>query len=185
MSHAAQSRAATSPLGEAETVVAELVRVPPTKPAPSGRAHVEPASSHPIPAWLASGTLLLLALFASGCGGQTSVQGGTRGVVLVGGAALPEIQVTIHKGTGADAFPIGFGVTRDDGQIELLATEATGPLWLPSGEYGCTVESIGPPLEFPRDYRDPAKTPLKITWTEGDQPFQLDIPDPAKTKGRR
>ncbi len=181
MSHRLPPNVPTPPTGN----VAELVRVPPAKPVPRGRAHVEPPRNHAIPARLATATLLMTALLTSGCGGETSVQGGTRGVVLVGGTALPEIQVTIHKGTGADAFPIGFGITRDDGQIELLATEATGPLWLPSGEYGCTVESIGPPLEFPRDYRDPAKTPLKITWTEGDQPFQLDIPDPAKTKGRR
>ncbi len=106
------------------------------------------------------------------------------GRVTVGGEAWPEVEVTIYRGEPDDALRLGFGVTAADGRVELLAEEATGPLWLVPGEYLVTAQSIGPPLEIAADCGDVRKTPLRITVSEGESTFTLDVPI-TQQRGRR
>lgn len=120
----------------------------------------------------------------SGCTKDDSVRGGTTGRVTMGGEPFPEIQVTVFRGEPNDALKLGFGVTGMDGRVELLAEEATGPLWLIPGEYLVTVESIGPTLAIPRDCLDVKRTPLRLTIGEDSTEFTLDIALSPKPTGR-
>lgn len=127
-----------------------------------------------IPRWMLVG--LTIGVASAGCSEPPSVRGGNIGRVTVGGQSWPEVQVTIYRGPATDALKLGFGVTNAEGRIELLAEEATGPLWLVPGDYLATAESIGPPLEIAPACRDVAKTPLRFTIGNGQSEFALDVP---------
>lgn len=117
-------------------------------------------------------------LAIAGCQDVRPTPGGTAGTLHAGDTPLSEIQVTVHQ-MEADSFqPIGFGVPDADGYFRLVTTDATGPLFLPAGEYRCTLESIGAPVEIPQEYTKAETSPLKITWTESDQQLDLGIPLP-------
>jgi hypothetical protein len=124
------------------------------------------------------GLLMLLVFTAVGCGGVESVAGGTRGTLLADGAPLSEIQITVHHVDGSTTQPVGFGVTA----FELFANGAQGPLWLEPGEYRCTLESVGAPLQIRQEYTQPETTPLKVSWSQIDQSLNLEIPTPPMLK---
>ena len=126
--------------------------------------------------------VMLLVLAAAGCGGVESVAGGTRGTLLADGAPLSEIQITVHHVDGSTTQPVGFGVTAFDGSFELFANGAQGPLWLEPGEYRCTLESVGAPLQIRQEYTQPETTPLKVSWSQTDQSLKLEIPTPPMLK---
>lgn len=128
--------------------------------------------------------MLAALMMISGCTKDGSVRGGTTGRVTVGGEPFPEIQVTVFRGEPKDALKLGFGVTGMDGRVELLAEEATGPLWLIPGEYLVTVESIGPTLAIPRDCLDVKRTPLRMTIGTVSSEFTLDVALSTKPTGR-
>ncbi len=126
------------------------------------------------------GILLVAAnLMNAGCGVHT-VPGGSTGIVHAGATPLCDIQVTMHRLEDGRVKSVGFGVSGPDGRFALVQTNAAGPLWLSPGEYRCTVESVGPvPLQFPRAYSEPGKTPVKVTWPTADQQLDVDLPAPV------
>jgi uncharacterized iron-regulated membrane protein len=118
---------------------------------------------------------MLLALVA-GCGPRP-VAGGTKGTLQAAGQMLSDIQVTVHKVEAGAPEPIGFAVTAADGSFELVTNGAAGALWLPSGEYLCTLESAGAPVRIPPAYAKAETTPLKVTRTSGSDSLDLAIPE--------
>jgi hypothetical protein len=69
-----------------------------------------------------------------------------------------------------------------DGAFELVANGAQGPLWLSPGEYRCTLESAGAPVQFPMEYAQADTTPLTISWSAGDKELDLEVPPPIPTR---
>jgi hypothetical protein len=122
--------------------------------------------------------LPIFVLALSGCDGARPMTGGTQGHLHSGAESLSEIQVTVHQFDAGVFKPIGFGVPGADGAFRLLANGASGPLFLPPGEYRCTLESIGAPVEIPREYWKAETSPLKIMWSGSDQRLDIDIPQP-------
>ena len=120
--------------------------------------------------------LIILLVVLPGCGGVQPVPGGTTGTLRAGGEVLAEIQITIHQVEGGSFRPIGFGLTDRDGWFELVTNGAQGPLWLSPGDYRCTLESAGAPVEIPKEYAQAATTPLKVSWSAGSSELDLDIP---------
>lgn len=120
-----------------------------------------------------------LILVSAGCTGSQAVAPGTRGVIHAGGAALSDVQVTVHRTVGSTYEPIGHGVSSPTGEFGLIQTAGAGSLWLEPGEYAFTLESVGPePLAWPVDYSRPESTPLTRTWTENDESLDLVVPEP-------
>lgn len=120
--------------------------------------------------------LMILLVVLPGCGGVQPVAGGTTGTLRAGGEFLAEIQITIYQVDGNSFRPVGFGVTDREGWFELVTNGAKGPLWLSPGDYRCTLESAGAPVEIPKEYAQPATTPLKVSWSAGSSELDLDIP---------
>lgn len=108
--------------------------------------------------------LLLIALL-SGCG-PAAISGGTAGLLTSDGQPLPDVQVTLHRPAGE---PIGYAVSGLDGTFEMIAADSSGSLQLPPGEYVVTLESVGFPVDLPRDYRNPETTPVRIEVASGER----------------
>ncbi len=124
-----------------------------------------------------SGRLLICGLLAvgiSGCGGS-GVAGGTTGTLRIDGRGLPEIQLRLYQARADDFVEAGFGVTVADGRFELLQPAARGALWLSPGDYRVTLESIGPPLQIPAEFQQPATTPVILTVDPGQESIELDV----------
>lgn len=122
-------------------------------------------------------SLVACLLVAAGCGGAKPVTGGTSGTLRCGPQPLGDIQLTLHQPQESGFRTIGFGLTRPDGSFDLLAQGATGPLWLTAGDYVCTLESAGAPVQFPKEYLSPKTSPLKVRWS--DEMTRLDLEGPA------
>lgn len=105
---------------------------------------------------------LLLSL-CMGCSSQPApVLGGTAGKLLLGTETTSEIMIHIGRRNGNVTTELGFGVTNDHGEFSLLLPGATGPLVLEQGEYTVWLESIGPPVQLPKDCQTAARSPLKL-----------------------
>lgn len=130
--------------------------------------------------------IFTLAMFAlavlPGCGGVQPVTGGTPGVLHSGTETYSDMQVTVYRVEGGDLDRIGFAVTKSDGTFELVSNDAEGPLVLTAGEYRCTLESAGAPLQFPRVYSQAETTPLKLTWSSSDVELDLNVPVPQPVR---
>ena len=118
--------------------------------------------------------LSLIVVALPGCGVRPAT-GGTKGVLRTGAEALGDIQLTVHQMDSGVWRQVGFGITGPDGEFELLAPGAEGPLWLTPGEYRCTLESVGAPVQIPKECSQAETTPLKITWTETDDALTLEV----------
>jgi len=119
-------------------------------------------------------SFLLCAL--AGCGVKT-VPGGTKGTLRSEQGPLGDIQITLYQRDATEYRPIGFGVADADGQFQLFSNGAKGPLWLPPGDYRCTLESAGSPLKIPDEYAAVDSTPLAFTWSQDDEQLDLEVPD--------
>lgn len=119
---------------------------------------------------------LVFFFVASGCGGVTPVKGGTTGTLTVGGVPVSDLQITFYRNDVSPPKEVGFGVTNSEGEFELFLPRATGPLHLPSGEYRCTVESAGAPVQIPDLYQSPEKSPLIVRWSSEGAPLKLSLP---------
>jgi hypothetical protein len=122
----------------------------------------------------------LLPLFALlmlvGCG-AAPVVGGTKGRLQAGNGGLGDVQVTVHQGDAGKWLPAGFGVTDNEGRFELVQNGAKGPLWLSPGEYRCTLQSAGAPVEIPEEFGKPETTPLQATVKGKDYVLELKTPE--------
>jgi hypothetical protein len=121
--------------------------------------------------------LAVVAAALSGCGPQP-VAGGTTGELHAGEQPLSDVQVTVHRAEGSNWVALGFGVANSHGAFELVNNEASEPLWLPSGEYRVTLESVGAPVKIPREYTAPETTPFQIKRVEEGEKLNLQIPAP-------
>ncbi len=110
-----------------------------------------------------------------GCGAK-SVPGGTKGVLLVGGSPMSELQINVYAITNGMPQAIGFGVTAEDGSFLLYQTGASSGLWLTPGEYRFTLESVGAPTVIPNEFTSAATTPWKVQWTGTEPTLNLDLP---------
>jgi len=119
--------------------------------------------------------LLLVTVGLSGCGARP-VTGGTKGVLLLGGKPRGDIQLTLHQMDGGSPQFVAFGLTANDGSFRLLKEKAKGALWLPAGEYVCTLESAGSPIRIAREYAKPETTPIKVSWSGSQPSLDLDVP---------
>ncbi|MCU0711066.1 MAG: hypothetical protein MUC43_03330 [Pirellula sp.] len=121
--------------------------------------------------------LLALVLSLSGCQRNSSVEvGGTPGLLRLGDAPLADFQIKVFGQT--DGTLVGTGTTNWEGRFKLVNPDGKAPCWLPSGDFVCELESFG--TEAPKlspSYRDKAKSPLKIKWTDSQQQMELQIPD--------
>ncbi len=123
-----------------------------------------------------TGLILFAALLIAlpGCGVQP-VTGGTPGELIVGGQPLSDIQITLYQADGTTYQPIGFAVSALDGSFALFTNGAAGPLNLNPGEYRCTLESAGAPVQIPPAYAKAETTPLVVTWNDGDALLKLEV----------
>ena len=119
----------------------------------------------------------VVVIAVSGCGSGTSpAKGGTPGKLTFGSDVSSYIRITIHR-SGASGFEqLGFANTAADGSFVLYNSLATEQLWLEPGDYVFTLESIGPPVQFPKAYVKPESTPLKVTWNSEMNSINLDMP---------
>ena len=126
------------------------------------------------------GLTVLLCVVAStlqlGCSGPSPVVGGTEGTLKVAGTLLSETQLTLYRVEGTNYEPVGFAVTDSDGAFQLVTNGAKGPLKLEPGNYHCTLQSAGAPVEFPAAYLKPETTPVKVDWTESESELDLVVP---------
>ena len=118
--------------------------------------------------------LLAVVLVAlPGCGGGPSPsKGGTPGKLTFGSNVSSDIKVTIHRDAASGFEELGFANN----------SGATEPLWLEPGDYAFTLESIGPPVEFPGEFVKPESTPLKVTWTSDMTSISLEAPPELLTE---
>jgi hypothetical protein len=113
----------------------------------------------------------------AGCGGGSSpAKGGTPGTLAFGANVSSDIRVTIHRRASGGFEVLGFANTAADGTFVLYNSGATEPLWLEPGNYAFTLESIGPPIEFPKEFTQPESTPLKVKWESDMSSIRLDAP---------
>lgn len=126
-------------------------------------------------------TILLFAL-CIGCGGVRSVKGGTTGTLMIGDKTMSDMQITFYKKDVSPPEAVGFGVSTEAGRFELLLNGAKGPLYLPTGEYRCTVETAGAPIELPKEYLRPDQTPVIVNWTAGDPSITINLPAPKPSR---
>lgn len=119
---------------------------------------------------------LVLALLYAGCSDVKPVKGGTSGVLIVGSQPMSDMQITLYKNGVTPPESVGFGVTTSAGRFELLQNGAIGPLHLAPGEYRCTVETAGAPVDLPKEYLQPNETPVVIDWTGGESLLEVKVP---------
>lgn len=133
-------------------------------------------SGQPRRTGLAVRAVLALTLSAIvGCGGPRPVTGGTRGLLHVRNGAVTDIQVAVYRHGSNE--PFGVGVSGGDGWFELRNRSASEAVLLQPGEYRVTFESVGPvALRIPAEYGRPETTALNLTWSEGQQVLELELP---------
>jgi hypothetical protein len=128
---------------------------------------------------------LLLATVLTGCGERTIPVVPVSGKVLFQGQPAPGAQVVLHPVT-ADPSKVfaATGKALEDGTFKIGVNVAGDGA--PPGDYVATVQwfkvvqsegGSGPgPNVIPKDYGDPARSPLKVTVKDGPtelEPFQL------------
>jgi len=120
---------------------------------------------------------LLSLLYIIGCSGSPApAKGGTPGTLTFADGVTSDINVTVNQAIDGGFQQTGFGTTGLEGAFVLYQMGAAGPLWLEPGDYVFTLESIGPPITFPKEDRSPQTTPLKITWNADSKSVDLTVP---------
>jgi hypothetical protein len=118
----------------------------------------------------------MLVLCVSGCG-TDQLEQGTEATVTVAGEPVVDVQVNVFAVKDGKPVEIGFAVSRAGGKLKFLQPQASGPLVLEPGDYRFTAETVGAALVIPREYADPATTPLRVTLPSPDG-ITLILPDP-------
>ena len=111
-----------------------------------------------------------------GCGSATTIEGGSPGFLWFGSEMLSGICVVAHHSDGASFHPVGYGTTNNAGHFKLLTPDGQSALHLEPGEYSFTLESVGPPVQFPEEFLRAETTPLKVTWTNEMSSLDLVAP---------
>jgi hypothetical protein len=116
---------------------------------------------------------LLLVVFLSGCartGGE-----GTQGILRQDHEPLGNTRVTVNRVVKNSIESIGFGVTDADGTFQLVTGTDGRGLCLPAGDYRFTLKSVGAQVRIPNEYAQVNLTPLRLSWSGGDQPLKLEM----------
>jgi hypothetical protein len=108
----------------------------------------------------------------AGCGVRPGE--GTQGLLRSGEQPLSNIRVTVSRVNKGSVQPIGFGVTETDGTFRLLRNASRG-LRLTPGEYRCTLKAVGAHVHIPNEYAKVNSTPLKVSWSAGDESLDLKV----------
>ncbi len=120
---------------------------------------------------------LLSLLCIVGCSTSPApAKGGTPGMLTFADGVTSDINVTVFRSLDGGYQQAGFGTTGLEGAFVLYQMGAAGPLWLEPGNYVFTLESIGPPIVFSKEFRSPQTTPLKITWNADSKSVDLYVP---------
>lgn len=123
--------------------------------------------------------ILLSLCGMTGCGGPPGIPGGTSGIVHVRNTPLRDVHVAIWRENGGVPEPCAFGISDPEGRFQLRVPGTLEAVWLEPGDYLGTVESSGEvPMVWPSEYQDPKRTPLRITWEEGEESLELEVPEP-------
>jgi len=125
----------------------------------------------------------VLLLPVVGCG-PAPVVGGTSGMLQAGGEPLADMQVVVYQAEEGVWKPIGFADTAADGRFQLLLNEARGPLELAPGQYRFTLQSVGSPVQVPKEFGQIEATPLQKTWSGVEPELNLTIPHKLKQPRR-
>lgn len=114
----------------------------------------------------------------AGCGNATpGIAGGTAGKLSFGNDVSSDIRITVYEAQAGSFRPIGFGNSAADGSFVLYSPAADEPLWLQPGDYAFTLESLGPPVQFPDEYLNAETSPLKVTWSVEMPTLELKAPE--------
>ncbi|MDX1948036.1 MAG: PepSY domain-containing protein [Pirellulaceae bacterium] len=160
------------PLFGASLVLVLLVEWLVLRRIPAVRDWLGLGAAAPRSAELATAALLIMSIV--GCGPRP-VAGGTPGTLRAAGELLSEVQITVHQATDGVWQPAGFAVTRSDGSFALVTNGAKGALELSPGEYRCTLESAGAPVQIPPAYTKPETTPLTVAWPTASASLDLEV----------
>ncbi|WDI44415.1 carboxypeptidase-like regulatory domain-containing protein [Bremerella sp. P1] len=118
----------------------------------------------------------LLAFVLIGCGPPPTIPGGTPGKLHSEGEPLREVRLTVYD---HDGHPQAFAVSDRQGNFQLRKEATLEGVHLPPGSYRVTIESAGEfRMLWPKAYRSPDKSPLKIDWTAEQTEIDLDVPAP-------
>ncbi|MBL8809919.1 MAG: hypothetical protein JNM43_07075 [Planctomycetaceae bacterium] len=113
-----------------------------------------------------------------GCQQRSSeIVGGTPGTLKFGNEALADLAVVLHRVNGSSVEQVGFGRTNGAGEFQLVVQGREEPLQLPPGDYVATLESLGPPIVFPKEYCIAEKSVLKVQWTGSSERLNLEAPE--------
>lgn len=112
-----------------------------------------------------------------GCSEPTVSQDGSIGTLHFGTQTLGDICVVVHKTDGTTFQQAGFGTTDGTGKFFLVKSDGQEALILEPGDYSFTLEPVGPQISFPAVYLQPAKSPLKTTWTADMKTLDLNAPE--------
>jgi hypothetical protein len=142
----------------------------------------------------AAGFFLTVALVAGGCGGESAPAiVPAQGVVLLGGAPLPNAQVRFIPSIDLGAEYIASGVTDAQGRYTLecngqpgacaaehivVVTEADIPAQLQSENAQRELAAYLKSLKnrpIPQNYSTLVSTPLRITVSEGQPEYNLEL----------
>lgn len=114
----------------------------------------------------------------AGCQQQSAeITGGTPGTLRFGNQTIGDLVVVLHRGTGTTFEQVGFGRTNSAGEFQLVVQGKEEPLKLPPGDYVVTLESLGPPIPFPKEYVMADKAALKVSWTDSSVQLELQAPE--------
>ncbi len=120
---------------------------------------------------------VLLACIA-GCQQRSAeITGGTPGTLRFGSQTIGDLVVVLHRGSGTTFEQVGFGRTNAAGEFQLVVQGKEEPLQLPPGDYVVTLESLGPPIAFPKEYVLADKAVLKVSWTDASSQLDLQAPE--------
>lgn len=125
--------------------------------------------------------LFILALLPLGCGPKTTPGGPLLAQGKVSYQSRPLSAVVVSLVKPGDSEICAAGLTNPSGDFELRSPHGQGKD-LPAGEYTLLLEaSGGEGWEFPPDFRDPARSPLKTHYQPGQA---LHIEPPANAVRR-
>jgi len=120
----------------------------------------------------------ILLAFIAGCQQRSAeITGGTPGTLRFGSQTIGDLVVVLHRGTGTTFEQVGFGRTSNAGEFQLVVQGKEEPLLLPPGDYVVTLESLGPPITFPKEYIMADNAVLKVSWTDSSAQLDLQAPE--------
>lgn len=118
----------------------------------------------------------LLACMFTGCGTPPAIPGGTPGKLHTAGQPLGDVRITVFDHEG---HPQAFAVSDRQGNFQLRQESTLEGVHLQPGSYRFTIESTGEfRMLWPKVYRSPEKSPLKINWNAEQSEIDLDVPAP-------